>query len=156
MTSVEVTLLGTTAAVPTKSRNHAAIHLLYRSENEFQFLFDCGEGTQKQMMSAGINFMRISHIFITHWHADHFAGLLGLLETMNLEGRKEPLIIYGPEAERFVPQLLDMGYGSKKFFVKYRDVEFEGSGISSVYDAPEFSIVSSPMSHSIPAVAYAF
>lgn len=156
MTSVEVTFLGTTAAVPTRTRNHPSVHLLYRSENEFQFLFDCGEGTQKQMMSSGINFMRVNQIFISHWHADHFAGLLGLLETMNLEGRKETLTIYGPEAEKFVPQLLDLGYGSKKFFVKWRDVEFEGSRISNIFETPEFYIMSSPMSHSIPAVAYAF
>ncbi len=156
MTTIEVTFLGTTAGVPTKTRNHASVHLLYRSENEFQYLFDCGEGTQKQMLLAGVNFMRINDIFITHWHADHFAGLLGLLETMNLEGRKETLTIYGPEADRFVPQLLDMGYGSKKFFVRWKPVEFERNEISTVLQTPEFSIVAAPMSHSIPAVAYGF
>src|SRR3989338_9305539 len=85
MTQIEITFLGTTAGIPTKSRNHAALYIRYQSENEFCMLFDCGEGTQKQIFTAGLNFMRIDNIFITHWHADHFAGLLGLLETMRSE-----------------------------------------------------------------------
>src|SRR3989339_1600504 len=110
MGQFEITFLGTTAGIPTKWRNHASLYIRYQSENEFCMLFDCGEGTQKQIFSAGLNFMRIDNIFITHWHADHFAGLLGLLETMNLEKRTKPLYIYGPEADRFVETLLDLGY----------------------------------------------
>src|SRR3989338_3406587 len=102
MTQIDVTFLGTTAAVPTKYRNHASIYIRYQSESEFCYLFDCGEGTQRQIIMSDENFMRISDIFITHWHADHFAGLLGLMETMNLEKRTKPLNIYGPEADRFV------------------------------------------------------
>ena len=156
MTQIEVTFLGTTAAVPTKFRNHAAIYLRYQSENEFFYLFDCGEGTQRQIFSAGLNFMRINDIFISHWHADHFAGLLGLIQTMNLEDRTKDLNIYGPEAGKFVPTLLSLGYGSKNFQVRYHNVDFEGTEIKTLIDNPEFSIVSIPMRHSIPAVAYAF
>ena len=156
MTQIEVTFLGTTAGVPTKYRSHAALHLHYKSENEFSFLFDCGEGTQRQMLFAGINFMRINDIFITHWHADHFAGLLGLLETMNLEGRSKPLTIYAPEAEKFVEMLLGLGYSTKDFDVVARNAEFEGNNASVLLDNPEFQVLSAPASHSIPAVAYAF
>src|SRR3972149_7694499 len=105
MTQIEVTFLGTTAGVPTPQGNHAAVYLRYQSENEFFYLFDCGEGTQRQIFSAGLNFMRISDIFISHWHADHFAGLLGLMQTMNLESRSKPLRVFGPEAEKFVSVL---------------------------------------------------
>jgi ribonuclease Z len=156
MTQIEVTFLGTTAAIPTKFRNHASVYLRYQSENEFFYLFDCGEGTQRQIFSSGLNFMRINDIFISHWHADHFAGLLGLMQTMNLEDRQKELNIYGPEAGKFVPTLLSLGYGSKNYQVRYHNVEFEGTEQSKILETNEFAIVSVPMKHSVPAVAYAF
>lgn len=156
MTKVEVTFLGTTAAVPTRDRNHAAIHIRYQSENEYACLWDCGEGTQRQIFSSGLNFMRIDDIFITHWHADHFAGLLGLVETMNLEDRNRPLTIWGPEAEKFVPMLMDIGYSTKDFDIVAKNVEFEGHETEKLVETPEFIVASIPMRHGIPAVAYAF
>jgi len=156
MTQIEVTFLGTTAGIPTKNRNHAAIYIKYRSETEFCYLFDCGEGTQRQIFSAGLNFMRINDIFITHWHADHFAGLFGLMESMNLEGRKKPLRIFGPEADKFVEMFLEMGYSSKGFEIIPVNVNFEGTEEQILLDEIEFCIASIPVKHSIPAVAYAF
>ncbi len=156
MTLIEVTFLGTTAAIPTKFRNHPAVYVRYQSENEYACLFDCGEGTQRQIFASGLNFMRISDIFITHWHADHFAGLLGLMETMNLEDRTEPITIYAPEAEKFVPEITDIGYSTKNFPIIARNVEFEGHEIETLVDNPEFAVESIPMRHGIPAVAYAF
>ncbi len=156
MTQIEITFLGTTAGVPTPSRNHASVHLRYQSEQEFSCLFDCGEGTQRQMFHAGINFMRINDIFISHWHADHFAGLLGLIETMNLEGRTKQLNIYGPEAKRFVSTLLQLGYSTKDFKINAVDVEFEGREITTILDSEEYQVRSAPMKHGIPAVAYGF
>lgn len=156
MTQIEITFLGTTAGVPTQNRNHAAIHLRYQSEQEFSCLFDCGEGTQRQMFHSGINFMRINDIFISHWHADHFAGLLGLIETMNLEGRKKQLNIYGPEAKRFVDLLVQLGYSTKDFKIHAVDVIFEGREIETLMETEEFEIKATPMRHGIPAVAYGF
>ncbi|MBI2972043.1 MAG: ribonuclease Z [Candidatus Aenigmarchaeota archaeon] len=156
MTSVEIVFLGTTAAIPTKHRNHASIYLKYQSENEFSFLFDCGEGTQRQLFAAGLNFMRLNEIFISHWHADHFAGLLGLFETMNLEDRQKQLTIFGPEAEKFVPMLLELGYSTKNFPIVARDVEYEGSSIETLLETDEFVIQAIPARHGIPAVSYAF
>jgi ribonuclease Z len=156
MTQIEVTFLGTTAGIPTKYRNHAAVHVHYKSENEFSYLFDCGEGTQRQIFQAGLNFMRINEIFISHWHADHFAGLLGLMETMNLENREKTLTIFGPEATRFVDTLLELGYASKRFEVIAVDVPFEGNQITTLLENEEFYIASIPVKHAIPAVAYAF
>ncbi len=156
MTQIEITFLGTTAGIPTKNRNHASIHLNYRSENEFSYLFDCGEGTQRQIFLAGLNFMRINEIFISHWHADHFAGLLGLMETMNLEQRTKTLKIFGPEATQFVETLLELGYASKRFDVMPVDVPYEGSEITNLLENDEFYIASIPVKHAIPAVGYAF
>jgi ribonuclease Z len=155
MTQIEVTFLGTTAGVPTKHRNHAAIFMKYNGEKEASLLFDCGEGTQRQMINADTNFMHLDHIFISHWHADHFAGLLGLLETMNLEGRNRELRVYGPEAEKFVPILENLGYSTKDFGLVPINVEFEGTEIQTLLDEEEFSVVSIPTKHGIPAVAYA-
>lgn len=155
MGQFEITFLGTTAGVPTKYRNHAAIYVRHQAEREFVCLFDCGEGTQKQIFSSGLNFMRISDIFISHWHADHFAGLLGLIETMNLEKRQEELRIYGPEAKKFVPILLSLGYSTKDFPIKAINVEHEGTETQTLLDNEEYCVQSIPMKHGIPAVAYA-
>jgi len=155
MTQIEITFLGTTAGVPTKSRNHASVAIKYRSEQEYVCLFDCGEGTQRQILSTDINFMRIDDIFITHWHADHFIGIVGMMETMNLEGRKKPLNIYGPEARRFVDVIEELGYGSKKYEIVAHDAWFEGATPQILLDMDEFQIISIPVKHSIPAVAYA-
>jgi ribonuclease Z len=156
MTQIEITFLGTTAAIPTKVRNHPAIHLRYQSENEYCYLFDCGEGTQRQILYSGLNFMRIDEIFITHLHADHFAGLFGLLESMGLEGRKRPLRIFAPEAEKFVEALQSVGYSSKSFAIIPRNVVFEGNEIEILVDSEEFAVYAIPVKHGIPAVAYAF
>jgi ribonuclease Z len=118
-------------------------------------LWDCGEGTQRQIFKSGCNFMRLSDIFITHWHADHFAGLLGLLETMSLEGRKKELRIYGPEADHFVGMLLDLGYSTKKFPVKTIPVSYDGTQVEVVKNSKEFCVQAIGVKHGVPAVAYA-
>ena len=90
---LEVTFLGTVSGIPTRDRNHSAIIFEHYTDTKETLLFDCGEGTQKQLLTAGINFMDIDNIFISHWHADHFAGLIPLIQTMNLEKRKKELIL---------------------------------------------------------------
>jgi len=150
---IELVFLGTGSGVPTPARNHAAIWL--RHEGEYM-LFDCGEGTQRQILKAKLNFMRISNIFITHWHADHWAGLIGLLLTMNLEERKAPLHVYGPEADRFVADILDLGYWGTRFKVIAKPVPYEGSEVTSLLKTEDFEITSIPVKHSVPAVAYCF
>jgi ribonuclease Z len=149
---VEIVFLGTGSGVPTPRRNHAAIWVRHEGDC---MLFDCGEGTQKQLIKAGLNFMKIDRIFITHWHADHWAGLISLLLTMNLEGRKRPLHIYGPEAERFVRDIMDLGYWGVAFRLVPVDVPYEGKEISAIEETDEFAVTSVPVSHSVPAVAYA-
>jgi ribonuclease Z len=150
---IEITILGTGSGVPTPKRGHAAIWLRHEKE---VMLFDCGEGTQLQIIKAGLNFMRIKRIFITHWHADHWAGLIGLLLTMNLEGRKEPLYIYGPEADRFVSDIRDLGYWGTGFRLIAEPVPYEGDEITSVIRTNAFEVSSVPVEHTVPAVGYSF
>ena len=85
---LNVTFLGTAGSLPTPERNPSAI--LINREGEMM-LFDCGEGTQRQMMRARTGMMRLNYIFLTHLHADHILGIPGLLETMAFQGRKDPI-----------------------------------------------------------------
>lgn len=150
---LEIVFLGTGSGVPSPRRNHASIWLSYEGE---ALLWDCGEGTQRQLISAKLNFMKIKRIFISHWHADHWAGLIGLMQTMNLEQRKEPLFIHAPEAERFVKDLLDLDYWGVGFRVIPQNVPYEGSKITPVYKTRDFEVLSIPAKHTVPAVAYCF
>ena len=142
------------SGIPSLRRNHSAIALEYFTDYRDVLLFDCGEGTQKQLMKSGISFMQINKIFISHWHADHFAGLIPLIQTMNLENRKKQLTIYGPEAEKFVSDIVDLGYFGLRFPVKAINVPFEGSEISLVHETEDYEILSIPVYHSVPTVAF--
>ena len=153
---IEITFLGTVSGIPTTKRNHPAIVLEYSSDERQVMLFDCGEGTQKQFMKSGISFMRVDKIFITHWHADHFAGLIPMIQTMNLEKRKKPLKIFGPEAERFVSNILDLGYFGMRFPVEAINVPFTGEEATKIDETEEYEIHSIPVYHTVPTVAYLF
>ena len=102
----EVLFLGTSAAVPSPSRSHASIAVKYFNEI---MLFDCGEGTQRQLIRSGTSYMKINKIFITHFHGDHFLGLPGLFQTMALAERTEPLELFGPNGiEEMLETVLKM------------------------------------------------
>ncbi len=112
---LRITFLGTGGSTPTPNRNPSAIAV--NREGEL-LLFDCGEGAQQQMMRAKTG-MKIAAIFVTHFHADHVLGIPGLLQTMALQGRDEPLEIYGPRyVDKFLAHLLALGYTGKGFDVK--------------------------------------
>ena len=90
----ELTILGSSSATPTYNRHPTAQVLNIR---ERFFLIDCGEGTQSQLVRYKIKYNRISHIFISHLHGDHYLGLMGLLSTMHLQGRNNELHLYGQQ-----------------------------------------------------------
>lgn len=89
---LRVMFIGTSSARPTVSRNTSALSI--QREGDL-YLFDCGEGTQRQMMRYGVGFT-VKEIYLTHMHADHYLGTVGLLRTMSLQDREEPLNVYAP------------------------------------------------------------
>ncbi|MDH5234960.1 MAG: ribonuclease Z [Gemmatimonadota bacterium] len=90
--SLSLRFLGTSASRPTVERGLTSLALTREGET---LLFDCGEGTQRQMMRWGVGFT-LADIFFSHFHTDHFLGVLGLLKTLALQGREEPMRLWGP------------------------------------------------------------
>lgn len=147
---LKIKFLGTSAAIPTKDRNTPCIYFEY--DYDVRFLMDVGEGCQKSLISNSLKFMRINHVFITHWHADHFAGLIGMIHTMALEGRNKPLHIYGPRrTKEFVDKITTLGYYARKFPVIGKDLK-DGD----VVEFEHFHIMAFEVEHRIPALGYVF
>ncbi len=146
---MEVFTVGTSSAVPSKERDLPANLINYKGE---RILFDCGEGTQKRLMMDKLGMMNISKIFISHWHADHFSGLLGLIQTLEMEGREEPLYIYGPpRTEEFTDRILDTGYFNRSYDIFVEDI-IEGEEIvGEGYRIRPFEV-----EHGINAFGYVF
>ena len=110
-----LTFLGTGAACPTVDRNVSSLALSREGE---MILFDCGEGTQRQMMRFGVGFS-FREIFFTHYHADHLIGVIGLFRTMGLLDRQEGVTLYGPRgAQRILSHALAVGIERTKFAVE--------------------------------------
>ncbi len=143
---LRITFLGTGGTLPTISRNPSAIFINREGE---MMLFDCGEGTQQQMMRAKTG-MKISSIFITHYHADHFLGIPGLIQTMSFNGRTEPLDIYGPVwTEQMVKPMIELGYYKMGFEINAHELA-DGDMI----DKGEYSIKAVATDHGIPSFGY--
>ncbi len=121
--------LGTSAARPTIKRNASSIAV--QREGEL-FLFDCGEGTQRQLMKYRVGF-DISGIFVTHMHVDHYLGIAGLLRTMSLQGRVAPMFLFGPPGSADTLRTVrDLGGDHLSFRAQVRELvpgeEVEGNG----------------------------
>ncbi len=117
---LSLTFLGTSAARPTVERNVSGLALVREGET---LLFECGEGTQRQMMRYGVGFA-LSEIFFTHFHADHFLGVIGLLRTLGLQGREEPIKLYGPKgAKKLLESAIKLGVERVPFEVEIREVK---------------------------------
>ena len=110
--SLSVRFLGTSASRPTVERNVTAIAMVREGET---LLFDCGEGTQRQMMRYGTSFA-LADIFFTHMHADHMLGVIGLFRTLALQARTEPMRLWGPRgSEALLRQAIAVGSDKQPF-----------------------------------------
>jgi ribonuclease Z len=144
---LDVVFLGTSGSMPTAQRSPAAI--LVRRGGE-RLLFDCGEGTQRQLLRSGIGLIELREVFLTHYHADHYLGLPGMLKTFSLRGREVPLTVYGP------PGLGELFLALKRIFGKltypYELVELRAG---DVLQRGDYRLAAFSVRHGVSAVGYA-
>jgi ribonuclease Z len=146
---MEIVFLGTGGSFPSPQRGVSSVAIKTHGE---VLLFDCGEGTQRQLMRSSLSFMGITKIFITHFHGDHYLGLAGLLQTMALNGRTKDLEIFGPKGtEQLVTILERISYYSRTYDLVLHEMKenqkekFEGYSVSAIR-----------LDHSIPTLGYLF
>ncbi|MGH2994933.1 MAG: ribonuclease Z [Gaiellaceae bacterium] len=106
---LDLVFLGTSGSVPTARRGLTGTLLRRGGE---RILFDCGEGTQRQLLRSTVGLVELPEVFLTHYHADHYLGLPGMLKTFSLRGREVPLTVYGP------PGLVDLFGALQRIFGK--------------------------------------
>jgi ribonuclease Z len=137
--SLIVRFLGTSASRPTVERNVTSLVVIREGET---LMFDCGEGTQRQMMRYGTSFA-LRDIFFTHMHADHTLGVIGLFRTLALQGREEPMTLWGPTgSESMLRRAIAIGSEKETFPVEYREVTPD-----SPVKRKDYSIVPFPVDH---------
>jgi len=147
MTQLKIIFLGTGGSWPTIKRNVSSIAVKRGSEI---ILFDCGEGTQRQFQRSNLSYMQISKIFITHFHGDHFLGLPGLIQTMQLNDREDILYIYGPKGIReLLNKLLSLGYFKPEYKIIPQEMD-DGSTLNF----KGYNIYSLKVKHKVPTLAY--
>ncbi|MDE1820511.1 MAG: ribonuclease Z [Euryarchaeota archaeon] len=143
---MQLTFLGTAGSWPTRERSASAIALDMEQE---VVLLDCGEGTQRQFFQSPVSFMRVRRIFLSHFHGDHFLGVPGLIQSMCLNNRTEPLDIYGPrETRKFVDMMLNLGHFTLKFQVSAHELA-PGDEV----DLNTYTVRTARAKHSVPTIA---
>lgn len=146
---IKIVVLGTAGSAPTKMRHLSCIALTYNGET---LLFDCGEGTQFQMLKYGINAVRVKAIFLSHAHGDHIIGIAGLVRTMALNSRREPLLIFVPEGyEKVVKSLIVFDRALISYPITIKGIR---SGV--VYSGKNYTVSSFRLNHTIPTYGYVF
>jgi len=144
---LSVTFLGTGAACPTVDRNVAGLAVQREGET---LLFDCGEGTQRQMMRYGVGFS-FTEVFFTHFHADHMLGIIGLVRTMGLQDRTTPVTLYGPRgAQRILGAAMSLGIERNKFPIEIVEIQ-----VGDRLQRHEYEIVVFETDHRADTVGYA-
>ncbi len=149
--SLSVLVLGSGSALPTVSSNQSA--QIVECGNEL-FLVDCGEGTQIELRRNAVKIQKINHVFISHLHGDHFFGLVGLLSTMHLLGRKNKLHIYGPEGLEEIVQIQFRNAGSYLSFEMLFYMVNQAEQL--LFENAKVKISSIPLKHRIPCFGFLF
>ena len=151
---MNITFLGTSSGVPTLTRNVSSLALKLSQTAEV-WLFDCGEGTQHQLMKSNIKSSQIKKIFITHMHGDHIYGLPGLLATLGLSGNSKGIEIYGPsELKSFVISALKSSYCKLSFPLSFIEVENFASLNKVLFESDKLVVRCACLKHRLPAYGY--
>jgi ribonuclease Z len=146
--NLEVCFLGTGASWPTAQRGLSCVGVKRGAE---VILFDCGEGSQRQIQRSGLSYQQVTQIFLTHYHGDHCFGVPGLLKTMALNERDKPLWLYGPRGLfRMVDAWRQMGGVPKSFAVEVQEV-----APGDVIERDDYTVEVHDADHSVRNVAYA-
>jgi len=146
LNTMEITFLGTGSAIPTAKKNHVGTLISFADKN---ILVDCGEGIQRQFKIAEISPTKLTHILISHWHADHTLGIPGLLETLSMSEYQKKLVIIGPKGTKYNFSLFEKIYG--KFRINY---EIKEASSGKCLDDKLFMIETLPMKHAGLTNAY--
>jgi ribonuclease Z len=147
--SYTITFLGTSSMVPTKERNHTSIYVHQNGEG---VLFDCGEGTQRQIKQAGIRPSKIRKIFISHWHGDHVLGIPGLIQTMGHNDYEGTLEIFGPKGTKLYMSRIFQAFASES------KIPFKVTELYDEYVVEEktFTVTAYELEHGTPCLGYRF
>jgi len=148
--SFEVHILGSNSAAPAHGRHHTSQVLKIQ---DLQIMIDCGEAAQIQMKKYGLRKNRLSHIFISHLHGDHFLGLMGLLSTMHLNGRKTDLYLYGPVGLSEIISL-QLKYANTRLSYPIHFQELRGDRSELILDHPKITVRTIPLQHRIPCTGF--
>ena len=145
-----MTILGTSASLPAYGR-HQSAQLL--EIDKHIFLIDCGEGTQLQLNKRKIKTQKIDHILISHLHGDHYLGLVGLLSSMHLFGRKKKLTLYGPTGlEEIITTQFRYSQTYLNYEVTFQRLDIDQSKI--IFEDNTLSVRSFPLNHRIPCCGF--
>lgn len=148
---MELQFLGTGAGVPAKHRNVSSIALKLLDERNAVWLFDCGEGTQLQILKSNIRPRKIEKIFITHLHGDHIFGLPGLLSSRSFQGGNEKLEIYGPVGiADYVRTALRISQTRLSYELKFFEISTDGP----VFSDKQFTVSCLRLDHGIASFGY--
>ncbi len=151
---MNITFLGTSSGVPTLTRNVSSLALKLSQTAEV-WLFDCGEGTQHQIMKSNIKSSQIKKIFITHMHGDHIYGLPGLLATLGLSGNSNGIEIYGPsELKSFVTSALQNSFCKLAFPLHFVEVEDFAAFNKILFENEKLEVQCGCLKHRLPAYGY--
>ncbi len=146
---MDIIFLGTSGSIPTKDRNLPSFAIFYNGD---LLLFDCGEGTQRQMQIQNVKISKLKAIFITHTHGDHVIGIAGIVRTLALMRRKDPLFIFVPKGfEDIIANLITFD----KALIEY-EIKIIGINSGIVYKTDEYIIKAFKLKHTISTFGYVF
>lgn len=147
---MEIYFLGTNAGVPTLQRNVTSIALRLLEERRTFWMFDCGEGTQHQVLRSPLRLGKLEKLFITHLHGDHLFGLPGLLSSRGYQGGTSPLTVYGPPG---IKAYLDISLSASQSRIPYKLEIIEHSG-GLVFEDDTFKVEAGLLEHRIDSYGY--
>ncbi|MDF2158240.1 ribonuclease Z [Algoriphagus sp. CAU 1675] len=146
----EVTIIGNTSSIPVHGRHHTAQVVRFAQD---LLLLDCGESTQIQLRALHIKTSKISHIFISHLHGDHYLGLVGLLSSFHLSNRKTPITIFGPQG---LDEIITTQFRWSNTRLSYplHFHQTDPDGFKLLVDMPGYQVYSFPLKHRLPTTGF--